>query len=207
MRKTEDAGVQQRGVYVLALAAPSGGGRRTRPGASRARAPAGPTPPTGRFQERSRRGLGEGRALQVPRHLAGEGGGGRWVRAGWRALLTGFVRISAGLSHTHSAAPQCQSRAISGCCSRVLSGAPHLLHRNCDCRAGAFCHGCLSPRPAPPGATQREMRAAPARALSPRPTTTTAASPCPAARRAATAAARSARSEDRGESGTIGLPV
>ena len=37
--------------------------------------------------------------------------------------------------------------------------------------------GCLSPRPSP-GATQREMRAAPARALSPRPTTTTAASPC-----------------------------
>ena len=56
-------------------------------------------------------------------------------------------------------------------------------------------------------AAQREMRAAPARALSPRPTTTTAASPCPAARRAATAAARAARSEDRGESGTIGLPV
>jgi len=65
---------------------------------------------------------------------------------------------------------------------------------------------CLSPRP-PPGATQREMRAAPARALSPRPTTTTAASPCPAARRAATAAARAARSENRRESGTIGLPI
>ena len=73
------------------------------------------------------------------------------------------------------------------------------------CRRDSFCHGCLSPRPSP-GATQREMRAAPARALSPRPTTTTAASPCPAARRAATAA-RAARSEDRGESGTIGLPV
>ena len=61
-------------------------------------------------------------------------------------------------------------------------------------------HGCLSPRPSP-GATQREMRAAPARALSPRPTTTTAASPCLAARRAATAV-RAARSEYRGESGT-----
>jgi len=48
------------------------------------------------------------------------------------------------------------------------------------------------------------MRAAPARALSPRPTTTTAASPCPAARRAATAA------EDRAPRiwhNRIGLPV
>ena len=48
-------------------------------------------------------------------------------------------------------------------------------------------HGCLSPRPSP-GATQREMRAAPARAPLASPNNHHCSEPVPAARRAATAA-------------------